>query len=65
MKTRVRLKYFLTGCLWKPFFGPNSPQTPLNLISLAISVTLMPFTLFQPRIRAVKLQKRVKICLTL
>ena len=45
-KTKVNLKYFVTGCLWKPFFDYNLPQTPLNLISLAISVTIMRFTLF-------------------
>ena len=49
MKTRVSLKYFVTGCLWKPFFGSNLLQTPLILISLAISVTLMPFKLEQLR----------------
>ena len=45
MKTRVSFKYFVTGCLCKHFFGSNLPQTPLNVISLAITVTLVPFTL--------------------
>ena len=58
MKTRVSFKYFVTGCLCKHFFGSNLPQTPLNVISLAITVTLVPFTLLSPKIRAVKLQKR-------
>ena len=32
MKTRVSLKYFVTDCLWKPFFVSNFPD-PLKLIS--------------------------------
>ena len=36
MKTRVSLKYYLTGGLWKPIFGSNLPQASLNLISLII-----------------------------
>ena len=32
MKTRVSLRYFVTDCLWKPFFDSNLPQTPSNLI---------------------------------
>ena len=39
VKTRVSLKYFVTDCLWKPGFDFNSPQTPSNLISLAVLVT--------------------------
>ena len=31
---------------WKPSFGSNSLQTPLSLVSSAILVTLIPFTLF-------------------
>ena len=46
MKTRVSLKYFVNDCFGKPPFDSNSPQIPLNLISLTILVTLRPFTLF-------------------
>ena len=46
MKTRVSLKYFVTGCLWKPYFDFKLTQTPSNLVSLAISVTAIPFKLF-------------------
>ena len=52
MKTGVSLKYFVSYCLWKLFFDSNSPQTSSNLISLAFFVTLRPFTLFKPKIRA-------------
>ena len=54
MKTRVSLKYFVSYCLWKLFFDSYSPQTPSNLISLTILVTVSPFTLFYPKIRAIK-----------
>ena len=65
METRASLKYFVNGCLYKHVFASNLPQTRTNLISLAILVTLRPFTQFQPKIRAIKLQKKAKICLTL
>ena len=64
MKTRVSLKYFVNDCLWKPFFDYNSPQITLKLISMTILVTLRPFTLFKPKITAIKLKKRAKLCLT-
>ena len=63
MKTRVSLKYFVNDCLWKHSFASNWPQTPLNLISLRILVTLKPFTQFKTKIRAIKSQKSAKICL--
>ena len=44
METRVSLKYFVNGCLWKHIITSNSPQTPSNLISLTILVTLRSFT---------------------
>ena len=47
MKTRVSLKYFATDCLWKPFIDSNLHQTPSNLISLTILVTVRPSTFFQ------------------
>ena len=46
METKVSLKYFVNGRLWKHFFASNSPQTPLNLISWPILVSLRPFTQF-------------------
>ena len=46
MKTRVILKYFVTDFLWKPFLHSNSSQTPSNLISLTILVTLRILTVF-------------------
>ena len=58
------LKYFVTYCLWKPFFDSNLFQTPSNLISLTILVTLRLLTLFQSKVRAIKLPKRAEICLT-
>ena len=45
-KIRFSLKYFVTDCLWKPFIDSNSSQTPSNLISLTILVTLRFLTLF-------------------
>ena len=65
MKSIVSLRYFVTGWLLKHFSHGNSAQTSLKSISFVISVALMPFTLFQPKISAVKLQKRAKIILTL
>ena len=61
MKTRVSLKYFVNGCLWKPFLASNSPQTPSNFISLTISLNLRPSTLFELKIRAAKFQKGPKV----
>ena len=46
IETRVKLKQFLTGYLWKHFFASKSPHTPLSLISLTILVALMPCTQF-------------------
>ena len=65
MKTRASLKHFLNDCLWKHAFASNFPQTPLNLFSLTVLVTLRPFRHFQPKIRAIKLQKSAQICLSL
>ena len=64
MKTRVSLKYFVTDCLWKPFLNSNLSKTPSNFqISLIILVTPRPFTLFQPKIRLIKLQNMLKFAL--
>ena len=63
MKTRVCPKYFVNGCLCKQLFTSNLPQTPSNLILLTNFVTLRPLTLFQPKIRATKLQKARKFVL--
>ena len=65
MKPRISFKYFVNVCLWKLFLISNSPQTPLNLISLKLLETRRPFTQLLPKIRAIKLQESVKICLTL
>ena len=64
MKTKVNVKYFVTDCLWKHFFDSNLPQTPSNLISLIVLITISHFVLFQPKVRAIKLQKWAKIFLT-
>ena len=42
----------------------RSLQTPSNLIFLTILVTMRPLTKFQPKIRATKLQKSFRFCLT-
>ena len=63
MKTRVSLKYLVNDCLWKTFFDSNSPQAPSNLTPLTILVTLIPFTLFSPTMRAINLQKGQKFAL--
>ena len=60
MKSRVYLKYFVNVCVCKQFFAFNLPQTPSNLFFLTNFVTLSPLTLFQPKIRATKLQKSTK-----
>ena len=60
-KIRVSLIYSVNYCLWKRPFAPNSPQT---VISLTILIAPTPFTQFKPKIRAIKLQKCAKICLT-
>ena len=65
MKTRLCLKYSANGCLCTQVFAFNSPQTPSNLIFFLTNfVILRPLALFQPKIRAAKLQKSIKICLT-
>ena len=46
MKTRVCLKYFVNNCLWKQRFASKLTQTPLNVISFTILVTLRPLTQF-------------------
>ena len=45
MKARVKLKYSVTDCLWKPAFDCNSPQTPSKLISLTIAAALRALTM--------------------
>ena len=64
MKTRVSIKYFVNDCLWKLFFDSNYPQIPANVIPLTILVPLRPFTLFYPKVGAIKFQESAKICLT-
>ena len=65
MKARVSLEYFVKDCLWNYFFAYNLPKNPFKLfISVAILIALGSFTQFQSKIRAIKLQKCVKIPLT-
>ena len=64
MKTRISLKYFVNDCLWPPFLDSNLHQAPSDLIFWTILVTLRPFTFFQAKSRAIKLQISAKICLT-
>ena len=54
METRVSLRYFVSYCLCKLFIDSEVPQTLSNVISLTILLTLSPFTLFEPKIRAIK-----------
>ena len=63
MKTKVSLKYFRNDCQWKECFAFNSTQTPSNLITLTILLTLRLFTQCLTKIRAIKLQKKLKIVL--
>ena len=58
MKTRVILRYFGTYCLWKRFLDYKSPNTPSILICLKFLVTASAFKLFQPKIRAIKLERK-------
>ena len=63
-KTVIRLKNFVNDCPWNHFFASNLPQTTSNTIYFNIFVTLKPFTQFQPKIKAIKLQKSYQIDLT-
>ena len=53
METSYSVRYFVSYCLCKHFFDSNSPQTPSNVISLTILLTLSPFTLFEPKSKLV------------
>ena len=64
MKTRASLTNFVNDCLWKQYFASNLPQTPSNLISLTILVTLKSFTLFKLKLEQLSCKKVAKICLT-
>ena len=57
------LKYFVNDCLWKQFFASNSPQTPSNLISLTILVTVRPFTQFILKLEQLSRKKVLKFSL--
>ena len=57
MKTRIGFNCFVNDCLRKHFFDSNLPQTLPNTISVTNLETLRFFTLLQPEIRAIKLQK--------
>ena len=54
MKSRVSRSFFVVYCPWKHFFDFYSPQTPSNLISLTVFVTLSIFGPCYPKIGAVK-----------
>ena len=64
MEARVTLKYFVNYCPQKHFLDSNLAQTPLTLISLTFLVVLSLFPLFESKIRAIKIEKSPKICLT-
>ena len=58
LKTLSQIE-FITNILWmivsgNIFFTFNLPQTPSNMISFTISLTLRPFTQFKPKIQATK-----------
>ena len=59
----MNLRNFVNDCLWKRFLDSHSPQTS-DLLFLTILVSLRPFALLQPKIRAVNFQKYAKNCLT-
>ena len=63
MKTRVSLKCFVTGCLWKPLNDASLLKSLWNVISLTILVILKLLTLFKPKVRATKLKKGQKFAL--
>ena len=46
------------------FFASNLLQAPLNRIPWINLITMRPLTQYQPKIRAIKLQKSAKFCLT-
>ena len=53
MKTRVCLKHFLHDCIWRQLFASNSPQPPLNVISVTVLGTPRLLTQFYAKIRAI------------
>ena len=63
MKTRVSVRFFVTDCLWKPFFDSDLLQTSSNLISLTILVTLRLFTLFNLMVEQLSCKKGQKFVL--
>ena len=60
MEPRVPLKYFVNSCLYKHFFHSNSSQTPSNLISFMILVTLRPFTHLNLKLEQLSCKKVLK-----
>ena len=63
MKTTVTAKYFVNDCLWKPFVDSNSSQTPSNLISLTILVTLSLLHSFEINLEQLSCKKGLKFAL--
>ena len=64
MKTNVSFKYFADYCFRELFVDSKLPQASLHLILKKFLVTLRPFPLLEPEVRAIKFQKQHKICLT-
>ena len=52
-----------SDCLWKPFFDSNLPQTPSNLNSLTIFISLRSFTLFYIKLEQLSCKKGQKFAL--
>ena len=64
MKIKASLKYFVSDCVQKAFSDSNLSQKFSNLIYLTILVTLRLLALFQPKVRAIKLQNSAKSSLS-
>ena len=63
IKSRVFLKYFLYGCLWKRLFTSKSLKTPSNLILLTNLIIMRLLIPFHLKIRPTELQKSTKFFL--
>ena len=64
MKTRVCVIYLVHDCLWKQYSVSNLLQVSSKFIFWTILVTIRLFTQFQLKVRASKLWKSAKSCLT-
>ena len=54
IKTRVSLKYFVSDCIRKQYFGPNSPQTGLNVMPFTVHLYKPELVLTKPTIIKLK-----------